>query len=165
MAGICRAALVALAVSVAALGGFAKAADPDAAAEGAPPLQIYAVPALADALREVAIAGACPRTALPEFVLAEAVTLVQQIERGARADVLAIDDAAAIERLAAQARIGTPHRFATVATSQTASVSYWIAPLLDARRPTGASDFIDRLLPAGGQGRLGDPSGGAARGR
>ncbi len=152
--GTRRAVLVALAVSVAALGTSARGADPDAAAaDGAPPLQIYAVPALADALREVAIAGACPRTALPELVLAEAATLVQQIERGARADVLVIDDAAAIEALVAAGHLGSPRPFeAGVAPG---AVRYWVAPLRSAPRPLAAAEFVDRVLAPSGQALLG----------
>jgi hypothetical protein len=153
VSGLCRAALVALAVSAAALGSSAKAADPDAAAEGAPPLQIYAVPALADALRELAVAGACPRTALPELVLAAAATLVQQIERGARADVLAIDDAAAIEALVAAGHLRSPLQFE--AGVGPGAVLYWVAPLRSAPRPLAAADFVDRVLSRSGQALLG----------
>lgn len=145
----------AVAVSVAAMGSSAKAADPDAAAaEGAPPLQIYAVPALADALREVAIAGACPRTALPEFVLADAATLVQQIEGGARADVLVLDDAAAIERLVASGRLVSSRHVATGPPPR--GGSYWIATLRDARRPGAAADLVDRMMSRDGQASLRD---------
>lgn len=150
-----RAVLVGLAVSVAAMGSSAKAADLDsAAADGAPPLQIYAVPALADALREVAIAGACPRTALPELVLADAATLVQQIERGARADVLVLDDAAAIEALVAAGYLGAPQQIA--AGVAPGAVRYWVAPLRAAPRPLAAADFVDRVLaPSGTAGTAG----------
>ncbi len=156
MARTLRAVLVALVVSVAGTGSSASAADPDAAAtaDGAPPLQIYAVPALADALREVAIAGACPRTALPELVLADAATLVQQIEGGARADVLVLDDAAAIERLVASGRLVSSRPVATGPPLH--GGSYWIATLRDARRPRAAAGLVDRMMSREGQESLRD---------
>lgn len=151
-AGPLRAVLLGLAVSVAAPGGRAETLDVDRAADGAPPLQIFAVPALADALRDVAVADACPHTALPELVLADAATLAQQIERGARADVLAIDDAAAMEALAASGHVVLPQRFATDAPPRASS--YWIAARGEEPHAVAAAEFVERMFSALGQARL-----------
>jgi ABC-type molybdate transport system substrate-binding protein len=139
---------IALASAVATSG--AETADGPAAAG---PLQIFTVPALADAIRERALDGACPRTLLPELVLAEAATLQQQIERGARADLLVTDDAAGIERLAASGLTGAPHRLA--AGAATPATPYWIATLADAPQAAGAAAFLDFALSDRGQRLLG----------
>jgi len=171
-----------LSVSVPALGGRVEAVEAVEAVDGvggapttgiAQPLQIYAVPRLAEAFRELALAGACPRTVLPEFVLADAATLAQLVEHGARADVLATDDAATMERLAAAGRIDRARPFATAAPpgvpvpassssripgstppSTSSSTSYWIAPARGAGRPAEAADFIERVLSDDGRARL-----------
>ncbi|MCZ7620425.1 MAG: substrate-binding domain-containing protein [Myxococcota bacterium] len=181
--------LAVLSVSVPALGGRVEAVEAVEAVDGVgevggdpttgivQPLQIYAVPRLAEAFRELALAGACPRTVLPEFVLADTATLAQLVEHGARADVLATDDAATMERLAAAGRIDRARPFATaspqavpvsasspsriptsVSTSTSiatsTATSYWIAPARGAGRPAEAADFVERVLSDDGQARL-----------
>lgn len=132
--------------------GRAGSVDGERTAADAVPLQIYTVPALADALRDVALADACPGTALPELVLADAATLVRQIERGAHADVLAIDDAVAIETLVARGHVASPRRFATGASPRAAS--YWIASRGEEPRAAAAEAFVERVISELGQARL-----------
>jgi hypothetical protein len=142
------------------LASFAVAAAPSGA-EGRPleidpaaarPLQIYAPPALAEAFRELSIADACPRTALPELVLGDPRTLRIEIERGARADVIASDDAATIEALVAAGHVVAPQRFARGVSPR--SAVYWIAPLRGAPRPVAAVAFVERVRSAPGQALL-----------
>ena len=150
--GSLRAVVIGLAVAAAALGSHADPIDGERTAADAVPLQIYAVPALADGLRDVASADACPETALPELVLADAATLVRLIARGAPADVLAIDDAAAIEGLVASGQLASPRRFAAGAPPRAAS--YWIAPRSEEPRAVAARAFVERVTSALGQARL-----------
>lgn len=139
-------------LAVAALPSRAGNTAIDARTSGAPPLQIYAPTPLADAFRALAVEGACPHTELPELLLADSATLVAQIERGARADVIATADADTIERLVASGRVLSPQRFATTAPPQ--ARVYWIAPLHDAPRPLAAAAFVERVLSAPGKALL-----------
>ncbi len=134
---------------VAALSSRAGDTAIDAVPSGAPPLQIYAPTPLGDAFRALAVDGACPRTELPELLLADSATLVAQIERGARADVIATADAEALGRLVADGRVVSPQRFATTAPPQ--ARVYWIAALRDAPRPLAAAAFVERVLSGPGR--------------